>query len=191
MVRLIEIIKEQVNRGKKLVSNVRKLSQIEGQEMIIEKIEIFNILKKAVKFIHNSFHDKNLKIQINTFSEQIYIKANELIEDVFENILINAVKYNNNPTIEINIKISKLAKEGNNYYKIEFIDNGVGIEDDRKTTIFQRADKSIGGMGLGLSLVKKIIQKYEGKVWVENIVKDDYSKGSNFIILIPEVIKDD
>ena len=46
-------------------------------------------------------------------------------------------------------------------------------------------------MGLGLSLVKKIIQKYEGKVWVENIVKDDYSKGSNFIILIPEVIKDD
>ena len=191
MVRLIEIIKEQVNRGKKLVSNVRKLSQIEGQEIIIEKIEIFNILKKAVKFIHNSFHDKNLKIQIKTFSEQIYIKANELIEEVFENILINAVKHNNNPTIEINIKISKLAKEGNNYYKIEFIDNGVGIEDDRKTTIFQRADKSIHGMGLGLSLVKKIIQKYEGKVWVENIVKDDYSKGSNFIILIPEVIKDD
>ena len=191
MVRLIEIIKEQVNRGKKLVSNVRKLSQIEGQEIIIEKIEIFNILKKAVKFIHNSFHDKNLKIQIKTFSEQIYIKANELIEEVFENILINAVKHNNNPTIEINIKISKLAKEGNNYYKIEFIDNGVGIEDDRKTTIFQRVDKSIHGMGLGLSLVKKIIQKYEGKVWVENIVKDDYSKGSNFIILIPEVIKDD
>ena len=191
IVRLIEIIKEQVNRGKKLVSNVRKLSQIEGQEIIIEKIEIFNILKKAVKFIHNSFHDKNLKIQIKTFSEQIYIKANELIEEVFENILINAVKYNNNPTIEINIKISKLAKEGNNYYKIEFIDNGVGIEDDRKTTIFQRADKSIRGMGLGLSLVKKIIQKYEGKVWVENIVKDDCSKGSNFIILIPEVIKDD
>ena len=64
MVRLIEIIKEQVNRGKKFVSNVRKLSQIEGQEIKIEKIEIFNILKKAVKFIHNSFHDKNLKIQI-------------------------------------------------------------------------------------------------------------------------------
>jgi len=133
MVQLLEIIKEQVIRGKKLVSNVRKLSQIEGQEIIIEKIEIFNILKKAVKFTRNSFHDKNLKIQINTFSEQIYIKANELIEEVFENILINAVKYNNNPTIEINIKISKLAKEGNNYYKIEFIDNGVGIEDDRKT----------------------------------------------------------
>jgi len=55
----------------------------------------------------------------------------------------------------------------------------------------QRADKSTHGMGLGLSLVKKIIQKYEGKVWVENRVKDDCSKGSNFIILIPEVIKDD
>ena len=42
-------------------------------------------------------------------------------------------------------------------------------------------------MGLGLSLVKKTIDRYNGKIWVENKVKDDYSKGSNFIILIPTV----
>ena len=41
-------------------------------------------------------------------------------------------------------------------------------------------------MGVGLSLVKKIIKKYNGKIWVEDKVKGDYTKGSNFIILIPE-----
>jgi len=41
-------------------------------------------------------------------------------------------------------------------------------------------------MGLGLSLVKKILAGINGKIWVENRIKDDYTKGSNFIVLIPE-----
>ena len=41
-------------------------------------------------------------------------------------------------------------------------------------------------MGLGLSLVKKTIDRYNSKIWVEDRIKGDYSKGSNFIILIPE-----
>jgi signal transduction histidine kinase len=40
-------------------------------------------------------------------------------------------------------------------------------------------------MGLGLSLVQKIVSKYNGKIWVEDKVKGEYSKGSNFIILLP------
>ena len=41
-------------------------------------------------------------------------------------------------------------------------------------------------MGLGLSLVKKIIESYHGQIWVEDRFEGDYSKGSNFIVLIPE-----
>ncbi len=52
-------------------------------------------------------------------------------------------------------------------------------------TILNR--NSVNGMGLGLSLVNHIIMKYNGYIWAENNVKDDYSKGSNFILLIPEV----
>ena len=43
-------------------------------------------------------------------------------------------------------------------------------------------------MGFGLSLVKRIILNYEGEIWVENNVKGDYTKGSNFILLIPEAL---
>jgi signal transduction histidine kinase len=76
-----------------------------------------------------------------------------------------------------------------NHIRIEFTDNGIGIEDARKEEIFLRAynkDKSISGLGLGLSLVKKIIETYKGQIWVEDRIKGDYSKGSNFIILLHE-----
>ena len=74
--------------------------------------------------------------------------------------------------------------------KLEFIDNGIGIDDVRKDSIFQReALKDSGplGQGLGLSLVKKIIDTFKGQIWVEDKVKGDYSQGSKFILLIPEV----
>ncbi|MHA1726923.1 MAG: ATP-binding protein, partial [Promethearchaeota archaeon] len=57
---------------------------------------------------------------------------------------------------------------------IEFVDNGKGIEDERKESIFLRGttDKgTIHGMGIGLSLVKMIIDGYKGKIWVEDRIK--------------------
>ena len=71
---------------------------------------------------------------------------------------------------------------------MEFIDNGIGVEDYRKETIFKKGRKDHKGgkgMGLGLSLVSKILRLYNGKIWVEDKIKGDYSKGSNFIVIIP------
>ena len=72
--------------------------------------------------------------------------------------------------------------------RLEFRDNGIGIKDDRKKLIFETYSKKKGskGLGFGLSLVKKIIDIYGGKIWVEDVVKGDYTQGSNFILLIPE-----
>ena len=125
---------------------------------------------------------------MDSISNEVYVPANDLIRDVFDNILINAVKHNVNPKVEIIVRFSREVFEKIQYLKIEFVDNGEGIEDARKDTIFKRAyneDKSVSGMGLGLSLVKKIIDSFNGKIWVEDKVKNDFSKGSNFIILLP------
>lgn len=116
--------------------------------------------------------------------------ANEFLLDVFENILHNAIKYNKNETIEIQINIFREEINKKKLIKLEFIDNGIGIFDENKESIFQKGykrDKKVRGMGIGLSLVKKIIKSYNGKIWVENRIKDDYEQGSNFVILIPEL----
>ncbi|HEY0088544.1 MAG TPA: HAMP domain-containing sensor histidine kinase, partial [Candidatus Lokiarchaeia archaeon] len=90
--------------------------------------------------------------------------------------------------IEILIKIYSTTDYGNRRLNFEFIDNGDGIPEYKKEYIFTRFKKdsnSVSGMGLGLSLVKTILDKYNAKIKVENKVKDDYTKGSIFKITFP------
>ena len=54
-------------------------------------------------------------------------------------------------------------------------------------SVIKHRDK-VKGMGLGLLLVKRILDNYNGEIWVEDKIKGDYTKGTNFIILIPEVV---
>ncbi len=121
--------------------------------------------------------------------DEYSVKANDLLFEVFEHLLINSVIHNKNNIVEISIKISRETIYNLAYIRIDFIDNGNGIEDSRKEKIFLRAsgkNKSKHGMGLGLSLVHKIIKNIKGYIWVENKIQEDYSKGSKFVILIPE-----
>lgn len=185
---IMNIAKEQVMRGAKLVHNVRKLSKVENTEIITHPIEICNTLEKSIKYLKNTYQKRNFSIQIDSPSNKLYVQANSFLSDIFENILNNAVQHNNQSIIQIIIKFSKEQKDDVNYLKIEFIDNGIGIENDWKDKIFQRGymeGRSIRGMGLGLSLVKRILEGYHGHIWVEDKIPGDYSKGSKFILLIP------
>jgi PAS domain S-box-containing protein len=188
---LLSIIKDQVIRGTNLVSNVRTLSDVEDLSFSIEEINALGVLKDVKNFLIKSYHDKNVEIMINTPYDEIKVYANQLLSDLFENILINAIRYNRNHSIQIIINISKRKNEDNNFIKLEFIDNGIGIPDTMKEKIFQRgynAKEFVSGLGLGLTLVKKILNLYKGEIWVQDKIEGDYTQGSNFVILIPEVM---
>ncbi|TFG12607.1 MAG: HAMP domain-containing histidine kinase [Promethearchaeota archaeon] len=185
---LTKIVKEQVERGAKLVSNIRMLSDLDNEDISLEPMDILKYLEKTINYIKNSFPERNITIQIENPYEYINVLANELIIEVFDNILTNAVKHNQQSQVEILIRIRKEDRDDLSYYKFEFIDNGDGVPDYLKEKIFQRVygkSKTVGGMGLGLSLVKKIITHYDGYIWVEDKVKGKHKKGSTFIILLP------
>jgi len=186
---LYEISKEQITRGAKLISNVHKLSKIDDSEINLKKTNINNFLKEAIKYIKKSFQNKHIQIDTELGDIDLYINANDLLLDVFENLLINSVRHNSNPNVGICVKTSKISENNKELIKFEFKDNGPGISDERKETIFTRRkgfNKKASGMGLGLSLVKKIINSYNGKIWVEDRIKGEFAKGSNFVFLIPE-----
>ncbi|MHA1786428.1 MAG: sensor histidine kinase, partial [Candidatus Helarchaeota archaeon] len=130
-----------------------------------------------------------INIKVDTPNIPIFVMANELLIDIFDNLLNNAVKHNLNETIDIMIKISKEKVANQNFARLEFLDNGMGIKDDRKPIIFLRGfsdQKNVTGMGLGLSLVHHLVNLYNGKIWVEDRIPGDHSNGSNFILLLPE-----
>ncbi len=186
---IVGVIENQIIRGSKIISNVRKLSELENYEIDDEQIEVLSLLKPSIDNLKNAYQNQNIHVKIDTDQNIIYVRANDLLIEVFENILINAVNHNENLNVEIIIKISEEDLNDVSYIKLEFIDNGIGIEDSRKDLIFTRGSKEnnfSGGMGIGLSLVKRILNSYKGETRVEDRFKGDHTKGSNIIVLIPK-----
>jgi PAS domain S-box-containing protein len=183
-------IESQIERGSKLIDNVRKLSKLEESNISLKKIMVYDVLEEAILFAKKSIREKKLDIKITKVKGKIYVEANDFLLDVFENILHNSIKYNKNHEVKIQVIFSIEQKFRNDFLKIEFLDNGIGILDESKELIFEKGhkeDTEIRGMGIGLSLVKKIIESFKGEIWVQNRIKDDYEQGSNFVILIPVI----
>ncbi len=187
--KLHQVMEEQIIRGNKLIRNVQTLTLLEESKFLIKQENLSQVLNDSIKFLQSSYPNRNIDITTDVFKDNIFVKANELLVDVFENILFNAVIHNENPRVEINVIISKSELYSKRFIKLEFKDNGIGISDERKQAIFQREkeiDRNERGLGLGLSLTKKIIDGYDGKMWIEDRINGNYKKGSNFILLIPE-----
>jgi signal transduction histidine kinase len=191
MLEYFKAIEQQIKRGKKLINNIRELSDIEESEIPLKPIEIFEKIRSATQYVKVNFQKREIIVNIESEANKIYVLCNDLLLDVFENILINSVLYNKNDAVEIEINISRVMENQKSHIKLEFKDKGIGINDTKKNIIFKRnVKKPIGskGMGLGLSLVAKLLDLCEGEIWVEDKIKGDHNQGSNFIIQIPEAL---
>jgi signal transduction histidine kinase len=77
---------------------------------------------------------------------------------------------------------------GRKYFRASVADNGPGISDERKSQVFtfmQGYKVKPGRRGLGLCLVKTLVEHFEGRVWVENRVPEDHRQGAKFIVELP------
>ena len=154
-------------------------------------IGVFAVLNESVENTKTSFQEKNVHVKIEGLSKDLKILGDDLLIHVFDNLLNNAVKFSDRDKESIvDIIITKIQENDIKYIKFEFKDNGRGIPDDRKEILFKELferDKSKRGMGMGLTLIKKIVDKYDGKIWVEDRIKGNYQAGSNFVVLLREV----
>jgi PAS domain S-box-containing protein len=188
---LMKMITKQVKRGTELVSKIHQISELEEKDLELIVIDAVESLKKVIEYIKKTYREKSLEITTKIRFKDYFVQANELLEEIFQNILINSIKYNEEEIIKIEIRASEVNDEQDDdtFLKLEFIDNGIGIEDERKQLIFmkgQQSAKGSKGMGLGLTLVNLLINKYGGKIWVENKMEGNFHAGSNFSILLPK-----
>jgi signal transduction histidine kinase len=113
--------------------------------------------------------------------------------DVFSNLISNAIKHSDpGKPLDININAIIVEEKGREYNRVTVEDNGSGIPDTVKEKLFarlQRGKTRAEGSGLGLYLVKRLVESFKGRVWVEDRVKGDYTKGSRFVVMLPAVGK--
>jgi signal transduction histidine kinase len=177
-----EIIIEESNRLLNLSTNILRLSKIQNQGKIVRKdhINITEQLRKAIAVLENKWNEKSLTFNISA-KDVYYDGDEELTFQVWMNLIDNAIKFSKQ-----NGKITIDVKEENDEVVVKIKDNGMGMskeEQERIFTRFYQIDKSHSqeGSGLGLSIVKSIIDLSGGKIEVES----KENSGTTFIIKLP------
>jgi signal transduction histidine kinase len=118
--------------------------------------------------------------------KEIFVAADDALPHVFLNIITNALKYSGQQPVSIELRIDPQRKIA----RIAFEDRGPGIPDEYKEMIFDRGfsldtEKAKRGTGIGLAIVRKLVDRYGGKVWVEDRVEGDHTKGARFVVELP------
>ncbi len=146
------------------------------------EIDSVRLIQDAIENVDAQIRSRNVTMNIAPELPSLYGDRIRLRE-VFENLIDNAVKYmgeQTDPVIEIGIREQA---DGQAFF---VKDNGMGIEKryhDRIFGLFEKLNPTIEGTGIGLALVKRIIETHGGKIWVES---EGLGKGSMFCFTIPK-----
>ncbi|MGA9141915.1 MAG: hybrid sensor histidine kinase/response regulator [Methanocella sp.] len=184
-----ELVKKPVDQLKassRLIENVRKLQRVKTGEMRQSLIELGPMLSEVVNS-HAGIPGSEVKVNY-TALDGCYVMANDLLADVFTNLVGNSIKHSDGH-VTVNVNLSKETNSsGQACYRISVEDNGPGVPDEMKDKIFnrfRRGETRAHGSGLGLYLVRALLDHYSGKVWVEDRVPGNRSMGSRFVVLLP------
>jgi signal transduction histidine kinase len=176
---------EVLQRSTQLIKNVRKLQKLHEGVFQTQEVDVPAVLRDVQREF-GALPDKTVTLDLNGF-KHCQVRASELLYDVFSNLVSNAIKHTGEKA-SILMELDVVKEEGYRYCRVVVEDDGPGIPIDFKAIIFNRALKGTTkakGMGLGLYLVKSLVESYGGRVWVEDRVPGDHSQGARFVVLLP------
>ncbi|MGK9476559.1 sensor histidine kinase [Melioribacter sp. OK-6-Me] len=164
-----------------LIEDLIELSRLGRVSYKTEELLLQDVINESLDILAGLIKDKNIAIEVTEKPVVIFGDRENLIE-VFQNLLENAIKFTSDcerPHIEVGIKESE---EIIIYIK----DNGIGIEPEYQNKLFglfEKLHNNYEGTGLGLTIVKKIIEIHGGKIWIES---DGLNKGTTVFITLPK-----
>ncbi len=170
----------QTARLSELISNILKLNKLENQKIVpeIEEVDLSELLINSTLAFENLIEKKKLKLVCKIDENVKFTSSASLLEIVFNNLISNAIKFTNEGgKIEISLNQDTTSAT------IKIKDTGCGISKEVGEHIFEKfyqgdTSRATEGNGLGLALVKKVIDIIGGDIMVESKV----GKGSTFII---------
>jgi signal transduction histidine kinase/CheY-like chemotaxis protein len=182
-----EIISRQVKRMGLLLDDLLDVSRITRQRLVLKKeiVSLASVVSTAIETVRPLIDSKQHSLQVSLPAEPLELEADPLrLSQALSNLLHNAAKYTD-PRGLIKLTADASADE----LRIEVSDNGIGIDPQALSTVFQMftqvdsaIDRTEGGLGIGLALVRGLINLHGGTV---EAVSAGTGRGSTFIIRLP------
>ena len=181
----IKTVKSLSLRSINLLKNTKILSYITDRELKIEPVNLNKIIHEAIKDVKDLYQEEDVVIDLRSPLKDVYVEAAPLLSNVFFNLLHNGIKFQSRPKKKIDIDISPVKDKG--VVEISVKDRGPGIPDNMKELIFQRHKKGgdIRLSGIGLSLVKELVDRYKGTIRIKDRINGGSVDGAVFIVTLP------
>lgn len=183
---ILESMKRNGDRLLKLINDLLDFSRIEADGMVVERrqTDIGKLIAACVSSVETGAASQGIALSFTDEAGGLMLPVDtDLIEKMLYNLIGNAIKFNK-PGGSIQIRLSRSAGE----CRIEITDTGIGIPQDKLETIFDRfgqADTSTTrkyeGSGIGLALVKEIVQLHDGRISVDSRL----DQGTQFMVILP------
>ena len=169
-------ISNAADRMAALLNDVLELSKIGRLVNPPEDVPLAELVEEILQLLHGQIQENGVQVNVSADLPVVYVDRTRL-QEVIQNLIENAIKYMGDqpqPVIEIGIRDDGGAP-------ICFVrDNGIGIEDcyhEKIFSLFDQLDRNVDGTGIGLALVKRIVEIHGGRIWVES---EGLGHGSTF-----------
>lgn len=175
-----------------LLNDILDLSKIESGKMGLEKIpfQLKSVVNEAIKTHQARARQKRVELVADVspdVADTVYGDPMRL-RQVLGNLLSNAIKFTESGQVRVFLRNAADPREGRSEFELVVEDTGVGIPADKLEKIFDKftqADGSItrryGGTGLGLTITRRLVEMFGGKIWVESTE----GQGSKFFVRLP------
>jgi len=170
-----------LKRSLRLVNNVKLLSFLKESPRDKAVVDIRSVLEDSISEVKRTFPELDPDIEIDIPEESLFVEADDLLDQVFINIINNAVKAQKESKPWIRVESEVL----NGNVLVRVMDKGSGFPEGIKEVVLDRMEISKRRKkrsGLGLMIVKALMDKYDGEIMIMDRVKGDHSKGSCIVL---------
>lgn len=180
--KLFVMVREASQKMSELIKSILNFSRVGSRIVTYSMIESGQIFDIACRNVRHLIEEANAQINVAKLPT-IFFDGSHLLQ-IFQNLLINALKYRSPSPCIIGVTASEDAES----WTFKLQDNGIGIAPKNHEVIFDmfkrlHSDQEFPGSGMGLAICRRIIENFSGKIWVES----EEGKGSTFCFMIPKI----
>lgn len=186
--RYVDVLVQSAERMRDLIDDVLELATVGRTKPRMSEVDMGALIDQMRETMAFTLQDKNVELRVRGQLPIVYCNPTRYLQ-VFENLVTNAIKYNDKETPEIEIACDDFGDS----YRFRVRDNGPGIAPEYREKVFRIFQRLVHrdeqeGTGIGLAICKKIVEGRGGMIWIES---NEIGQGCSFYFTIPRTVPTD